>query len=166
MKKILLVGVLCGIVFLDCAFCDSVVKEEKIQQKVERNLGEFKGDSKIFSGEVRVQMLFEKESWRDFNGALVEFAPKARSAWHTHPAGQTLIVTRGTIYTGTKDGIASMAKEGEVISCPPDVEHWHGAGLESSGAHIALQQFKNNANVLWGEKVSDAEYNAAIKNAK
>jgi len=164
MKKVLLASVLCGVVFLDCAFCDSVIKKER--QKIERVNAGFKGDSKIFSGEVRVQMLFEKELWRDFNGALVHFSPKARSAWHSHPAGQTLIVTKGVIYTGTKDGITSVAKEGEVISCPPDVVHWHGAGLESSGEHIAIQQFKDNSNVVWGEKVKDTEYNAAIKSAK
>lgn len=166
MKKVLLASVLCGVLFMDFAFSDSVLKGEQMQQKVERNLGEFKGDSKIFSGEVNVKMLFKKESWRNFSGGLVQFSPKARSAWHFHPAGQTLIVTKGTIYTGTKDGIVSLAKEGEVISCPPNVEHWHGAGLESSGEHIALTQYKDDSNVIWGEKVSDTEYFEAIKNAK
>ncbi|WP_270969247.1 cupin domain-containing protein [Campylobacter upsaliensis] len=111
-------------------------------------------------------MLFNKNAWRDFSGAKVHFSPKARTAWHTHPAGQTLIVTQGVIYTGTKDGINHKAEVGESISCPPNVEHWHGAGLESSGTHIALTQYSKDSNVIWGDKLSDEEYLQAIKQAE
>ncbi|WP_346265304.1 cupin domain-containing carboxymuconolactone decarboxylase family protein [Helicobacter suis] len=125
-------------------------------------LGGFEGDSSKFSGVVHVQMLFKSEKWRHFGGGLVSFEPKARSAWHTHPAGQTLIVTKGVIYTGTQDGKVSVAHEGDVISCPPGVKHWHGAGLDSGGSHIALTGVKDGVNVIWGEKVSDAEYMRAM----
>lgn len=134
-----------------------------LAQELTKEAKEIKGDSRIFSGEVRVTMLFEKNAWRDFSGARVHFSPKARSAWHTHPAGQTLIVTQGVIYTGTKDGIVYKAEAGESIACPPNVDHWHGAGLESSGTHIALTQYDKDSNVIWGDKLSDEEYLQAIK---
>lgn len=135
-------------------------------QEITKEAAEIKGDSRIFSGEVGVTMLFDKNAWRNFSGAKVHFSPKARSAWHTHPAGQTLIVTQGVIYTGTKDGIIHKAEVGESISYPPNVEHWHGAGLESSGTHIALTQYDKDSNVIWGDKLSDTEYLQAIKKAE
>lgn len=134
-----------------------------LAQELIKEVKEIKGDSRIFSGEVRVTMLFEKNAWRNFSGARVHFSPKARSAWHTHPAGQTLIVTQGVIYTGTKDGIVHKAETGESIACPPNVAHWHGAGLKSSGTHIALTQYDKDSNVVWGQKLSDEEYLQAIK---
>ncbi|EIR8930595.1 cupin domain-containing protein [Campylobacter upsaliensis] len=137
-----------------------------LAQELTKEAKEMKGDSRIFSGEVRVTMLFEKNAWRNFSGARVHFSPKARSAWHTHPAGQTLIVTQGVIYTGTKNGIVHKAKIGESIACPPNVDHWHGAGLESSGTHIALTQYSKDSNVVWGDKLSDEEYLQAIKQAE
>ncbi|EAJ9122104.1 cupin domain-containing protein [Campylobacter upsaliensis] len=137
-----------------------------LAQELTKEAKEMKGDSRIFSGEVRVTMLFEKNAWRNFSGARVHFSPKARSAWHTHPAGQTLIVTQGVIYTGTKNGIVHKAEMGESIACPPNVDHWHGAGLESSGTHIALTQYSKDSNVVWGDKLSDEEYLQAIKQAE
>ncbi|MEB2806005.1 cupin domain-containing protein [Campylobacter upsaliensis] len=121
---------------------------EKSMQEITKEAKEMKGDSRIFSG------------------ARVHFSPKARSAWHTHPAGQTLIVTQGVIYTGTKNGIVHKAETGESIACPPNVDHWHGAGLESSGTHIALTQYSKDSNVVWGDKLSDEEYLQAIKQAE
>ncbi|WP_104722678.1 cupin domain-containing protein [Helicobacter mesocricetorum] len=139
-------------------FSQSIIKNDAFKA--------FSGDSKIFNGEVSVKMLFLSNQWQNFSGAIVEFAPKARSAWHTHPAGQTLLVTKGTIYTGTKEGIVQIAREGDTILCPPDVEHWHGAGLYESGAHIALTHEKDGKNVVWLEKLSDAEYEQFIKEAQ
>ncbi|WP_300933881.1 cupin domain-containing protein [uncultured Helicobacter sp.] len=140
---------------------------QKTQEVVKAgSLGGFKGDSKIFSGEVNVKMLFKSGDYRNFSGAEVTFSPKARTAWHTHPAGQTLIVTQGTIYTGTKQGITQIAKVGDVVLCPSDVEHWHGAGLKEKGVHIALTHEKNGKNVTWLELLSDAEYEGYIKEAE
>ncbi|BDQ26553.1 cupin domain-containing carboxymuconolactone decarboxylase family protein [Helicobacter heilmannii] len=127
---------------------------------------EFQGTSDKFSGNVRIQILFGPNQWRNFGGGIVHFSPKARSAWHTHPAGQTLLVTEGTIYTGTADGKVSVAHKGDVISCPPGVKHWHGAGTHTSGAHLALTGDKNGENVKWLEKVSDTEYNKATNSLK
>lgn len=140
---------------------------QKTQEVIkDGSLGSFKGDSKIFSGEVNVKMLFKSGDYRNYGGGLVEFSPKARTAWHTHPAGQTLIVTKGTIYTGTRAGITQIAKSGDVILCPADVEHWHGAGLNEGGTHIALTHEKNGKNVTWLELLSDSEYENYIKAGK
>lgn len=128
--------------------------------------GNFKGDSKIFSGNVKVSMMFKSNEWRNFSGALVEFEPSARSAWHTHPQGQTLIVTNGEILTKVPGQKAFIAKKGDVISCPIGVKHFHGATNTSSGAHIALTGEKDGKNVEWFELVSDKEYKEALDEAK
>ena len=128
-------------------------------------LGSFKGDSKIFSGEVKVNMMFKDNSWRNFGGGLVEFSKNARSAWHTHPAEQTLIVTDGEILTSTESGESFIAKKGDVISCPPNIKHFHSATSKSSGAHIALTGTKDSKNATWLELVSDEEYKNALQKA-
>lgn len=81
-----------------------------------------------------------------FDSALFASAV-LRSAWHTHPAGQTLIVTKGVIITGTEQGEVQIAREGDTILCPPNLKHWHGAGDKQSGAHIALTGVKDGNNV-------------------
>ncbi len=87
------------------------------------SLGGFVGDEKIFTGKVKVTKLFNDAPYRPFGGGLVEFSKGARSAWHTHPAGQTLLVTKGVIITGTEQGIVQLANEGDTILCPPDLKH-------------------------------------------
>ncbi|RDU68978.1 cupin domain-containing protein [Helicobacter cholecystus] len=155
-----------GLVFANITYA----KEAKVQKTQEvikaGSLGGFKGNSKIFSGEVSVKMLFKSGDYRNYSGAEVTFSPRARSAWHTHPAGQTLIVTQGIIYTGTKEGIVQIAKAGDVVLCPSDVEHWHGAGLTQEGVHIALTHEKDGKNVTWLELLSDEEYESYIKEAE
>ncbi|WP_233707748.1 cupin domain-containing protein [Helicobacter aurati] len=140
---------------------------QKAQEVIKSgSLGSFKGDSKIFSGEVNVKMLFKSGDYRNYSGALVSFSPRARTAWHTHPAGQTLIVTKGTIYTGTKEGVVHVAHEGDSVLCPADIPHWHGAGLSESGSHIALTHEKDGKNVTWLQLLSDEEYESYIKEAR
>lgn len=166
MKKLLVVASVATLGYTNIAYAKEV-KVQKTQEVVKAgSLGGFKGDSKIFSGEVNVKMLFKSGDYRNFSGAEVTFSPKARTAWHTHPAGQTLIVTQGTIYTGTKQGITQIAKVGDVVLCPSDLEHWHGAGLKEKGAHIALTHEKDGKNVTWLELLSDTEYEGYIKEAK
>ena len=130
------------------------------------SLGSFKGDSKIFSGDVQVYMMFKANVFRDFSGALVEFSKGARSAWHTHPKGQTLIVTEGEIITKVPGQKASIAKKGDVISCPVGVEHFHGATDSMHGSHIALAGEIDGKNAKWHQKVSDIEYKEALKEAR
>ncbi len=139
------------------AFC-AANAESNAQILVKKGeLGSSKGDSKIFTGEVKVS--------RMFGGALVEFSAGARSAWHTHPAGQTLIVTKGVILTATEQGVVQLASEGDVVLCPPDLRHFHGATDKQNAAHIALTGIKDGQNVVWLEKVSDKEYKEALKKA-
>ena len=141
-----------------------MMKEQEIIKA--GSLGGFKGDSKIFSGEVSVKTLFKSGDYRNYGGGEVTFSPRARTAWHTHPAGQTLIVTQGTIYTGTKNGITQIAKPGDVVLCPSDTEHWHGAGLTEKGVHIALTHDKDGKNVTWLELLSDEEYEGYVREAE
>ena len=129
-------------------------------------MGGFEGNDKIFSGKVKVTTLFKDAPYRAFGGGLVEFSKGARTAWHTHPAGQTLIVTQGTIITGTENGVVQLAHKGDTILCPPDLKHWHGATDKQNGAHIALTGVKDGQNVTWLEKVIDSEYNEAIKKVR
>lgn len=111
-------------------------------------------------------MMFKANEWRDFSGGLVEFNKSARSAWHTHPKGQTLIVAEGEIITKAEGQKAVIAKKGDVISCPIGVKHFHGATNSSSGIHIALTGEINGKNVEWLELVSDEEYENALKEAR
>ena len=174
--KIALVGL---VVLGGAAMADEVAKSENsganLNEDLNANpqsitrageLGSFKADNKIFSGELRVSMIFKENAWRDFSAALVEFERGARSAWHTHPAGQTLIVTQGEILTGTEFGEAFIARKGDAINCPPGVKHFHGASPSKKGAHIALTARKEGKNVTWLEKLSDEEYQKFAKIAE
>jgi quercetin dioxygenase-like cupin family protein len=91
-------------------------------------------------------------------GGLVTFAPGARSAWHTHPAGQILIVTAGTGWVQEEGGEKREIKPGDVIWTPPGVKHWHGATATTSMSHIAITNMVDGWNVDWLEKVSQDQY--------
>ena len=95
----------------------------------------------------------------------MHFPRGVRTAWHTHPAGQNLIVTKGKIYTGTADGIVQIASPGDVVLCPPGVKHWHGAGLHEDGEHIAVTFEKDGKNVTWMKHLSEDEYKNLIEKA-
>jgi len=125
----------------------------------------FTGPEEYFTGEVRVDMLFPGNDTAHYSGAYVTFAPGAHTAWHTHPAGQHMIVTKGTALTGTRDGKVIEFKEGEVVWCPYGIDHWHGATPDASMTHLVITGSKDGENVFWKEKVSDKEYNAAVKQA-
>ena len=146
----------------------SAIKGEIMSQEITRegSLGRFRGDDKVFSGEVWINVMFKSSPFRLFGGGLVEFSPGARTAWHTHPAGQTLIVAEGEIITGVESGEVSIAHKGDVISCPPNIKHWHGATPKQKATHIALTGEKDGENVIWLEKVSDDEYQKALKQVK
>ena len=157
-------AIVAGVIVLNLA---NVASAKEAQEIVKAgSLGGFVGDEKIFTGKVKVTKLFNDAPYRPFGGGLVEFERGARSAWHTHPAGQTLIVTKGVIITGTEQGEVQIAREGDTILCPPNLKHWHGASDKQSGAHIALTGVKAGNNVNWLEKVSDEEYKAALKRVK
>jgi quercetin dioxygenase-like cupin family protein len=93
-----------------------------------------------------------------YGAAYVTFEPGARSAWHTHPAGQRLIVTAGVGRTSVWGGPVVEIKAGDAVWCPPGVKHWHGAAPGSAMTHLALTGQKDGQNVQWLEKVSDEQY--------
>jgi quercetin dioxygenase-like cupin family protein len=119
-----------------------------------------KGPAENFTGDVTVQPLFGGEDTAPYTGAYVTFQPGARSAWHTHPAGQRLVVTEGVGRTQQEGGPVEEFRAGDVIWCPPGVRHWHGAAPASSMTHLALTGIRDGEAVTWLEKVSDEQYGA------
>jgi quercetin dioxygenase-like cupin family protein len=117
-----------------------------------------KGPQDYFTGAVRIDPLFEAPDPARARGANVTFEPGARSAWHTHPLGQTLIVTSGLGWTQCWGGPKEEIRPGDVIWCPPGVKHWHGATPTTAMSHIAIQEALNGKVVDWMEKVTDEQY--------
>lgn len=117
-----------------------------------------KGPAEYFTGDVRVDPLFTPSDATPYAGAYVTFAAGARSAWHSHPTGQRLIITAGTGWTQVWGGKVTELHAGDVVWCPPGVKHWHGASANSSMTHLALTGTVNGKNVDWMEKVTDSEY--------
>ena len=120
--------------------------------------GSFNGPAEFFTGNVRVDRLFPVNDTAHLSGAYVTFEPGARSAWHTHPTGQYLIVTAGVGRTQAWGGPIEEIKAGDVIWCPPKVKHWHGASPTTAMTHIAITGTINGKNVEWLEKVTDEQY--------
>lgn len=116
------------------------------------------GPEQYFTGSVRVDPLFSATQSVPASGAYVTFEPCARSAWHTHPIGQTLIVTSGTGLTQEWGGPIVEIKPGDVIRCPAGIKHWHGAAPTTAMTHLAITGELNGKNVTWMEKVSDEQY--------
>lgn len=121
-----------------------------------------KGPAENFSGSVVVTPLFGKTEHTHAAAALVSFEPCACSAWHTHPAGQTLIVTSGVGWVQQWGQLKREIRPGDVIWTPPGVKHWHGATSTTPMAHIAVQEAVNGKVVDWLEKVSDDVYRAPV----
>lgn len=119
-----------------------------------------KGPEAYFTGSVTVDPLYAANEQTSNSGGLVTFEPGARSAWHTHPAGQTLIVTHGTGWVQEEGGEKREIKPGDVVWAPPGVTHWHGATAETAMSHIAITNVRDGKNVEWLEKVTDEEYAA------
>ncbi len=117
-----------------------------------------KGPAEFFTGTVRIDPLFPANESAPFSGAYVTFELGARSAWHTHPTGQHLIVTAGVGRTQAWGGPIEDIKAGDVIWCPPQVKHWHGASPTPAMTHIAITGTLNGKNVEWLEKVTDEQY--------
>jgi quercetin dioxygenase-like cupin family protein len=117
-----------------------------------------KGAPEYFTGSVRVDPLFQANDPARAVGAGVTFEPGARTAWHTHPLGQTLIVTAGRGLVQRWSGPAEEIKPGDVVWIPPGEKHWHGATATTSMTHIAIQEQLDGNAVDWMEKVTDEEY--------
>jgi quercetin dioxygenase-like cupin family protein len=117
-----------------------------------------KGPEQYFTGAVRIEPLFEAPEPARVRGASVTFEPGARSAWHTHPLGQILIVTSGLGWTQCWGEPKVEIRPGDVITCPPGKKHWHGATPATAMTHIAIQEALDGEVVEWMEKVSDEQY--------
>ena len=114
-----------------------------------------------FTGRVRVDPLFQADKNINVSGAYVTFEPGARSAWHTHPAGQRLVVVSGIGLTQQEGQPVQIIRPGDVVMCPPGVKHWHGAAPESAMTHLAITGNINGKTVDWMEKVTDEQYHAS-----
>jgi quercetin dioxygenase-like cupin family protein len=117
-----------------------------------------KGNSDWFTGSVRVDPLFQAPHPGRVSGGLVTFEPGARTAWHTHPLGQTLIVTAGLGWVQREGGPIEEINAGDVVWFPPGLKHWHGASPSTAMTHIAIQESVDGKNVDWMEKVTDDQY--------
>jgi quercetin dioxygenase-like cupin family protein len=117
-----------------------------------------KGPVKNFTGSIVRDPMFAKSDQTRVTVGQVTFEPGARSAWHTHPAGQILIVTSGTGWIQQWGGQKRVIKAGDVIWIPPGVKHWHGATATTGMSHIAIQEMIDGRNVDWLEAVSDQQY--------
>jgi quercetin dioxygenase-like cupin family protein len=117
-----------------------------------------KGPPDYFTGSVRIDPLFQPPEPARVRGASVTFEPGARTAWHTHPLGQTLIVTAGCGWVQRERGPVEEIRSGDVVWFSPGEKHWHGATPTTAMTHIALQEALDGKVVDWMEHVSDAQY--------
>ncbi len=117
-----------------------------------------KGPAEYFTGSVRIDPLFKASNPSRASGGRVTFEPGARTAWHTHPLGQTLIVTAGCGLVQRWGGQIEEIRPGDVVSIPPGEKHWHGATATTAMTHIAIQENLDGKAVEWMEKVSDEQY--------
>ncbi|MDU8601216.1 cupin domain-containing protein [Pseudomonas syringae] len=119
------------------------------------------GPADYFTGTVRVDAPFKGSQDARISGATVTFEPGARMAWHTHPLGQTLIVTAGAGLVQEKGQPVRMIKPGDTVWIAPNVKHWHGATATTAMTHIAIAEVLEGEVVDWMEQVSDVDYHAA-----
>lgn len=133
-------------------------KAVKMEIKRKQELETVTGAAKNFTGKVTITGQFQREAPSRVSGAIVHFAPGARTAWHTHPLGQTLIVTEGVGWTQIEGGPKVEFHAGDILWCPPEHKHWHGATVTTAMTHIAIQETKDGSPVTWMEHVTDEQY--------
>lgn len=121
-----------------------------------------RGPAENFTGQVRIDPLFQAPEPARATGAVVTFEPGARTAWHTHPLGQTLIVVSGCGWTQCQGEAKQEIRAGDVIWCPPGHKHWHGATSTTAMSHIAIQEALDGKVVDWLEHVSDEQYQSPL----
>ena len=116
------------------------------------------GSATMFTGKVRQDSVARADEFSKSGITYVTFEPGARTLWHTHPAGQRLLIVSGKGLVGTADGRTDVVRAGDYVWCPPDVSHWHGATPDTAMVHIALTNSKNGKTVHWQKPVTDEEY--------
>ena len=117
-----------------------------------------KGPADWFTGSVRIDQPFHGTAPSEVGGATVTFEPGARTAWHTHPLGQIIIVMAGVGWAQLAGEAVEEIRPGDVVWFPPNVKHWHGAAATTGMSHIAILEKLDGRNADWLEKVTDAEY--------
>jgi quercetin dioxygenase-like cupin family protein len=119
---------------------------------------EIEGPAQFFTGTVTVRGQFARDEPSRVTGAIVTFQPGARTAWHSHPLGQTLVVIDGVGWTQVEGDPIQEFAAGDILLCPRDRPHWHGATPDSPMTHVAIQEAFDGTNVTWMDKVTDDEY--------
>jgi quercetin dioxygenase-like cupin family protein len=125
-----------------------------------------KGSAEYFTGSVHIDPLFQANDPARAVGASVTFEPDSRTAWHTHPLGQILIVTAGCGLVQRWDGPVEEIRPGDVVWIPPGEKHWHGATATTAMTHIAIQEQLDGKTADWMEKVSDEQYQVVRQDNK
>jgi quercetin dioxygenase-like cupin family protein len=121
-----------------------------------------KGPDDYFTDAVRIDSPFSATAPARIGGAVVTFDPGARTAWHTHPLGQTLIVTAGCGWAQREGGAVEEIRPGDIVWFPPGEKHWHGATVSTTMTHIAIAEALDGKSVAWMEKVTDEQYSAGL----
>lgn len=124
------------------------------------------GPAQNFSGAVRVVTRYQGDAPARIGGAAVQFEAGARTAWHTHPLGQTLYIASGTAWVQTEDGPIEVAHAGDVVWIPSQVRHWHGASPQGPMVHFAVAEASEGQVVQWMEKVSEESYRRGPRGAQ
>lgn len=154
MKMLIFFAVVCATVA--AASNGMAGEEQKIVRAGEQ--ASYKGPSELFTGSVRVDPIFVATEGIPAIGGTVTFEPGARSNWHFHPKGQQIIVLSGVGRTGTRDGKVEDFRAGDVVSCPPNVHHWHGASPTVGMTHLTITGEADGKNTEWLEPVTDEQY--------
>jgi quercetin dioxygenase-like cupin family protein len=123
------------------------------------------GPASNFTGKAKIDRQVRPDDPSRPMGSLVSFEPGARTAWHTHPLGQTLIVTHGCGWVQTEGGKKEEIRPGDVVWIPAGARHWHGAHPQTAMSHYAIVEPLNGSNVQWMEKVTDEQYGPQEKGA-
>lgn len=144
---------------LVCA--DDIAKDQAMNVVRNGEQASIQGAPSNFVGNARIDPLFPVRALSKVSAGAVTFQPGARSMWHTHPLGQTLVVTAGTGWVQQEGGEKIVIKPGDVIWTPPGVKHWHGATATTGMAHIAIQESLDGKNVEWMEPVTEVQYEAS-----
>ncbi|GGW93813.1 (R)-mandelonitrile lyase [Alteromonas halophila] len=152
-------GPLISTALLSVAFGSTCTSAATPQSLTLKKVSEYQaGPAKYFTGDVMVGSFFDSKKG-DYKGAIVNFSPGAYTNWHTHPRGQTLVITEGTGRAQSEGSAIQTLQKGDTVWIPANVRHWHGAAPEVSMSHIAIQAPDENGNVVnWMEKVDPATY--------
>ena len=161
MKKMFITALNAAVLGLNINYAQAqnVPKEQHQEVTKAGSNPSVKGSASYFTGNVRIDPLFDAKETAPSSGGYVTFEPGARSFWHIHPVGQHLVVTNGVGWTGDLNGVKEEIKAGDVVWCPPGVKHWHGATPTTSMTHMALTGVKDGLNVEWMEEVTEKQYN-------